>query len=84
MDNSSLTKRLLMLLSLALLLTACAAKQTNLPLDSQPVKAAAIPALPPQARQPIVPSWCLPTCSSALTKERAIWQDLLIKAMPQE
>ena len=80
MDNTQSIKRLAMLMPLALLLTACAGRQTPLPLDSQLVKPAAIPALPQQARQLPVPSWCLPTCSSALMKDRAIWQDMLIKA----
>ena len=84
MANESSTKRLLMLLSLALLLTACAVRPTPLPLDSQPVKPAAIPALPPQARQLPAPQWCLPTCSSALTSVRAIWLKQLTKPEPGE
>ena len=75
---------LLLSLLLTVSLTGCAAQPTALPVASQPVKAAAIPALPPQARQLPVPSWCLPTCSSALTSERAIWQDMLTKATAGE
>lgn len=56
----------------------------KLPFDSQPVKPAAIPALPPQARQLLAPQWCLPTCSSALTSERATWLNLLTKPEPAE
>jgi hypothetical protein len=63
----------LMLPLLVLLLPACAGRPTPLPLDSQPVKPAAIPALPPQARQQPAPLFCSPTCSSALTSERATW-----------
>jgi hypothetical protein len=69
-------------LLLALLLTACAGRQTLLPLDSQPVKPAAIPALPLQGRQLPVTPLCSPTCSSALTSERVIWQQLLTKPEP--
>lgn len=57
---------------------------TPLPLDSQPVKAAVIPALPPQARQLPAPLYCSPTCSSALTKEREIWRSMLINATDAE
>ncbi|MNL15218.1 hypothetical protein D3C87_1361930 [compost metagenome] len=75
MDNRSLIKQLLTLPLLALLLTACAGPPTTLPVASQPVKPAAIPALPPL---------CLPTCSSALTSERAIWLQLLTKPEPED
>lgn len=75
-------KRFAMLLPLGLLLTACVARQTALPLDSQPVKPAAIPVLPLQGRQLPVTPLCSPTCSSALTNERAIWQQLLTKPEP--
>jgi len=80
MANVRSIKQPLMLLPLALLLTACTGQPTSLPLDSQPVKPAAIPALPPQSRQLPAPQWCLPTCSSALTRERENWRQLLIKA----
>jgi hypothetical protein len=68
----------------AVLLTACAGQPTPLPVASQPVKPAAIPALPPQARQLPAPQWCLPTYSSALTSERAIWLRQLTKPEPAE
>lgn len=51
MVNTRSIKPRLMLPLLALLLTACAGQPPPLPLESQPVKPAAIPALPPQARQ---------------------------------
>ncbi|SEC24495.1 hypothetical protein SAMN05216178_3959 [Pseudomonas saponiphila] len=79
MGNEKSIKLQLMLLPLALLLGACSAQSTISPAVSQP-KAAAIPALPPQARQQPAQQWCLPTCSSALTNERASWQQMLIKA----
>lgn len=44
------------------------------------VRPAAIPALPQQARQLPASPWCLPTCSSALMKERETWRQMLIKA----
>jgi len=68
-----------MLLPLALLLEACSGQSTTSPTISQP-RPAAIPALPPQARQLPAPYWCLPTCSSALMKERETWRLMLIKA----
>lgn len=52
---------------------ACADEPAPLPLDSQPVKPAAIPVMPPQARQ-------LP----ALTSERATWLRLLTRPAPTE
>lgn len=64
--------------------TAERASRNGVPLYSQPVRPAAIPVLPPQARQLPVSSWCLPRCSSALMKERSIWQDMLRTAMPEE
>ncbi|MNB85654.1 hypothetical protein D3C76_292750 [compost metagenome] len=82
MGNETSIKQWLMLLPLALLLTACSSSPTTLPVDSQPVKPAAIPVLPPQARQLPTPQWCLPTCSSALTRERATWLQLPTKPEP--
>lgn len=84
MANRSLTKLQLMLLPIALLLTGCAGQLTTLPVDSQPVKRAAIPALPPQARQLPATPLCLPTCSSALTSERATWLKLLTKPVLED
>ncbi|EJM94990.1 hypothetical protein PMI34_00983 [Pseudomonas sp. GM74] len=79
MGNEILIKQWLMLLPLALLLAACSSPPTTLPVDSLPVKPAEIPALPPQARQLPAPPLCLPTCSNALTSERATWLQLLTK-----
>ncbi|WOE81728.1 hypothetical protein RZO07_11095 [Pseudomonas protegens] len=67
----------LMLLPLALLLGACSVQSTTSP-DALQVKASAIPAMPSQAWQQPAQSWCLSTCSSALTSEREIWQQMLI------
>ncbi|SEL86887.1 hypothetical protein SAMN05216604_1422 [Pseudomonas agarici] len=79
MDNGKSIKQLLMLLMLGLLLTACSGQSTTSP-DVSSVRPAAIPALPPQAKQLPAQPWCLPTCSSALTRERETWRDMLIKA----
>ena len=66
------TQRMLMLLLLALLLPACA---SNLPTTAS--VPAAIPPLPGEARQPKTPSFCYPTCSQGLTRERESWQSSL-------
>lgn len=42
-----------------------------------------IPGLPPQARQPKTPLFCLPNCSAALEKELDSWESLLTKRMPE-
>ena len=68
----------LTLLSLTLLAAACSSvSPTLLP---QPVKPPAILALPPQARQPVTPQDCLPTCSAGLTRLRATWLALPMNA----
>ena len=78
MDNVGMM-RLLLLVPLFALIVACGTKQIEPPAVPQ-VRPAAIPALRPQARQLPAPSWCSPTCSSALMKERETWQQMLIKA----
>lgn len=57
--------RLLMLLALALSVTACAPAQTRW-LAPQP---AVTPRLPQEARQEPLPPICSPTCSAALSTE---------------
>ncbi len=59
-----------MLAPLALLLSSCACELPSLP---QPPAPPAIPPLPAEARQPEIPSMCLPTCSAGLTLERESW-----------
>ena len=66
------TQRMLMLLLLALLLPACA---SSLPTTAS--VPAAVPPLPGEARQPKTPSFCFPTCSQWLTRERESWQSSL-------
>lgn len=57
------------------LLSGCVTPQP--PLPPEPVRSVQLPPLPTFARQPATPSECLPTCSDALTSERAYWQTLL-------
>lgn len=64
----------LMLMLLVLLLSGCASDSVNL---LRPVTPPTIPPLPAQAKQPAIPSMCLPTCSAALTKERESWLNTL-------
>jgi hypothetical protein len=69
----------LMLLPLALTLQACTSNLPRTPLRIE----SAIPPLPQTARQPVTPSICLPTCSSALMKERGNWRNTLTQpALP--
>lgn len=64
--NALSTARSMMLLCAALLLTACASPPPLLPPVMLPE--AQIPPLPPQARQPVPPAICLPTCSAGLAR----------------
>ena len=36
-----------------------------------------IPPLPTEARQPVTPNYCLPSCSSGLIRERKNWLNML-------
>ena len=72
-------QRMLMLLLLALLLPACA---SSLPTTAS--VPAAIPPLPGEARQPKTPSFCYPTCSQGLTRERESWQSSLTAPTSQD
>ena len=72
-------QRMLMLLLLALLLPACA---SSLPTTAS--VPAAIPPLPGEARQPKTPSFCFPTCSQGLTRERESWQSSLTAPTSQD
>ena len=76
---TNLTQRMLMLLLLALLLPACA---SSLPTTAS--VPAAIPPLPGEARQPKTPSFCYPTCSQGLTRERESWQSSLTAPTSQD
>ena len=70
--DPNLQTRMLMLLLLVMLLPACA---SNSPTTAS--VPAAIPPLPGEARQPKTPSFCYPTCSAGLTRERESWQSSL-------
>lgn len=64
MLRNYVTRRALPLMLPLLLLTACASKS---PSSSH---GPTIPPLRPEARQPMTPSICLPTCSDGLTRLR--------------
>ncbi|VWB35526.1 hypothetical protein BAR24066_01549 [Burkholderia arboris] len=68
MLRKNVIRRPLTLLLQMLLLTACA---NRLP-HSSPMPD--VPELRPEARQPVAPSICLPTCSAGLTRLRESWQ----------
>jgi hypothetical protein len=63
-----------MLLLLALNVMGCAETSTVIAPPPAPPR---IPALPPQAWQPAMPSICLLTCSHGLTIERTNWRQSL-------
>lgn len=44
---------------------------------STPSPGAVVPPLPVQARQPVTPEWCVPSCSAGLTRERERWLNWL-------
>lgn len=67
------------LIALPLMLQACGFTKP-LVLPPAPVEAARIPPLPETARQPELPTFCSPSCSSALTAERESWLLLLKQA----
>lgn len=60
----------LMPLLLMMLLTGCAEKLPVSGVNSQPVRQAAFPQMPPEGRQPPRPQICLPTCTKSLTAAR--------------
>lgn len=71
-DNCTLLRPALALLTL--LAASCSpVLQPSPTLPADP----AIPPLSPLARQPAIPSFCLPTCLDALTKERESWRSTL-------
>ena len=63
-------------LLLVWLLAGCETQPTQPP--SEPAKPVKLAPLPQYAKQPAMPSECLPSCLEGLTKERASWQTLLI------
>lgn len=63
----NLKRSVLMLAVPVMLLSACA---SGSPISSPPP---AVPPLPAVARQPAIPSECLPTCLEGLIKERESW-----------
>ncbi len=74
LQNNKPNGRAPMLALLTLLLASCA---SELPTWSPPVEPATIPSLPAEARQPTIPSVCLPTCSEGARRERGSWLNML-------
>ncbi|VDY42064.1 Uncharacterised protein [Salmonella enterica subsp. enterica serovar Daytona] len=70
MLNRKNKKPWLMPLLLMMLLTGCAEKLPVSGVNSQPVRQAAFPQMPPEGRQPPRPQICLPTCTKSLTAAR--------------
>lgn len=81
LQRKKATRPGLMLAPLMLLLASCAGGLTNWSPPVAPVPT--IPPLPAEARQPAIPSECLPTCSKGLTAERESWLRLLTPAASQ-
>lgn len=74
--------RLFGLMSLALtLLYGCGTR--SLP-QYVPTPAVSCPPLPPSAQQTAKPSWCSPSCTSALTNERENSAQRLMKLTPED
>lgn len=69
--SHKLNRPALTLLSLTLLLAACA--NGSLPSSTPPVAQRQILPLPPSARQPTTPPECLPTCSAGASREFDSW-----------
>ena len=80
LPTKPLPRLALTLTVLLLLLPGCASNSP--PTSPQVVECPKIPALPPQAQQPALPSWCSPTCSAGLTKLRESWQQQLTSPTP--
>ncbi len=80
--KNRLMQRVLMLLPLTLLLSACMSKPDAW--QHEPVSAVALPPLPTEARQPEPPTpLCLPSCSKGLTEQRGSWLQLMTEQGPQ-
>lgn len=69
---------LLALLALLLMLPLAACETQPLQPSPAAVRSVQLPPLPAFARQPTIPSECLPSCLDGLTRERTFWQTLLI------
>ncbi|CAH5121001.1 hypothetical protein AI2623V1_2748 [Klebsiella oxytoca] len=70
MQNGKNKRHCLMLLTLIMLLTSCAGNSPKSGVNSQPVKQAGFPQMPPEGRQPPKPQVCLPTCTKNQTVAR--------------
>lgn len=79
-DNRESMWPALTLIALVLLSSGCSSvSPPSYPPSVEPPR---IPALPPQARQPVTPQYCLPTCSAALEKELDFWGASLTTPTP--
>lgn len=74
MVKPALTLRAAMLMALAVSVIGCAQTST---VTAPPPEPPRIPALPPQARQPAMPSICSQSCSLGLTLQRESWRKRL-------
>ncbi|CAM7842188.1 hypothetical protein ATHEMM101B_10300 [Atlantibacter hermannii] len=74
----------LMLLPLMLLLTGCAERSQISGVNTQPVKQAEFPQMPPSGTQPPRPSVCLPSCSKNLTSAREHSRNMLMQRLGLE
>ena len=81
MAKSALMQRAAMLLALAVSVMGCAQTST---VTAPPPEPPRIPELPPQARQPELPSICSPSCSAGLTKLRESWRKRLTLPTQQD
>ena len=72
---------LFVFLGLSVLLSSCATSSPELP--RKPVLRATTPALPAEARQEALPSWCSPTCTEAQTQKRLNSAKRLTELMPE-
>ncbi|SEF19480.1 hypothetical protein SAMN03159371_00153 [Variovorax sp. NFACC28] len=80
MANNRLPVRATMLLTLSVLLASCVTSSP--PIAPPSVQPPQRPPLPPEGRQPPIPSICSPTCSAGLTRERENWRQSLTNAVP--
>ncbi len=74
MLRKNVLRRWLMPLLLVELLMGCVSRSPRLSPKS------GVPALPVEARQPVTPSICLPTCLAGLTSARESWRGSLTSA----
>lgn len=72
-----------LLLSTALLLTACGVNSPNYKVDCE-TSQVTLPALDSSYRQQPKPQWCSPNCSAAVARSDQNSQELLMTLTPEE